>query len=332
MQIEAERELQKRIGKFSTPNNKTALFELGVTFCGFLTLSGLMIYGLAHHVYWLALILLPFAAVLITRLFTIQHDCGHGSYFSSQKVNNAVGCLLGVLTLTPYYYWRKNHSTSTMPSPAISTSAAWAMSTRSRWKNTVPSPLLKKNLVQDMYRNPVFILFAAPLLLFGVKHRLPLDCEFHSVKAVDEYHADQPRHRADGFHACPFLWRAGVFLRLSACHLAGQRHRHDDVLHPAPVRRRLLEREQRMELFRRAALQGSSYFEFSRLFSWLVGNINLHHIHHLNGRVPSYRLRECLTQVPELQAVVKRTLTDIPPCFKLALWDDKAKKMVGFSR
>ena len=79
-----------------------------------------------------------------------------------------------------------------------------------------------------------------------------------------------------------------------------------------------------------AGLHGSSYFEFPLVFSWLVNNINLHHIHHLNGHVPSYRLRECLVHIPELQTVQKRTLTDIPACFRLALWDEQNKRMVCF--
>src|ERR1035437_8397582 len=109
MQIDIERELLQRVRKFSEPNNKTAIFELGITLFLFPGLFSLMIYGLISGRY-ITFLLLPLAAVLVTRLFTIQHDCGHGSYFSSQAVNNAVGCVLGVLTLTPYYYWRKNHS------------------------------------------------------------------------------------------------------------------------------------------------------------------------------------------------------------------------------
>ncbi len=326
MQVEAERELLQRISKFSKSNNKTAAFELGVTLFLFFGLSGLMIYGLSHG-YWLTLLCLPGPAILITRLFTIQHDCGHGSYFSSHAVNNAVGCALGVLTLTPYHYWRKNHSIHHRDSGNLDKRGVGDVDTFT--VDEYRAFPLHKKIWYRIYRNPAFIVLAAPLLLFGVKHRLPLDCEFHSVKVwtnimltnlaialsvallVHVFGA-----QAFFFVYLPVVW-LGSALGMTMFYI---QHQYEDAYWNKGGDWKYFE----------AALQGSSYFEFSRTFSWLVGNINLHHIHHLNGHIPSYRLRECFTQIPELRAVVKRTLVDIPACFRLALWDDKAKKMVSF--
>ena len=50
-----------------------------------------------------------------------------------------------------------------------------------------------------------------------------------------------------------------------------------------------------------AALEGSSHYELPRLLQWLTGNIGLHHVHHLNARIPNYRLQRALEEVPELQ-------------------------------
>src|SRR5690606_958438 len=57
--------------------------------------------------YWLTLLLALPAAMMLVRLFMLQHDCGHGSFFKSQKVANLVGTVLGFFTLVPYEYWRK---------------------------------------------------------------------------------------------------------------------------------------------------------------------------------------------------------------------------------
>jgi omega-6 fatty acid desaturase (delta-12 desaturase) len=327
MQTENERGLLKRIARFSTPDNKTALFELSVTLLVFLVLSGLMIYSLTHG-YWLTFAGLPLAAVLITRLFTIQHDCGHGSYFSSQKVNNAVGCFLGVLTLTPYYYWRKNHSIHHAFSGNLDKRGVGDVDTITVEEYRTAS--FFKKLWYRIYRNPVFMIVVAPPLLFGLKHRLPVDCEFHSVKLWANIMLTNAAiagaiallvhfFGAQSFFLVylPVIW-GGSALGVAMFYI---QHQYEDAY---------WNRKDEWSYFD-AGLQGSSYFEFSKVFSWLVGNINLHHIHHLNGHIPSYRLRECLTQIPELQTVAKkRTLTDIPACFRLALWDDKAKKMVGF--
>ena len=108
MPANAERDLLNRASKFFEANNKRATLELVFTLGAFFIFFALMIYSLGVS-YWLTSVLLVPTAALLTRAFTIQHDCGHFSYFSSVKANNLLGSLLGVLTLTPYYYWRRNH-------------------------------------------------------------------------------------------------------------------------------------------------------------------------------------------------------------------------------
>ncbi len=60
--------------------------------------------------YWTTLLLAVPAAGLLVRFFIIQHDCGHGSFFRSRSANDALGRLIGVLTLTPYTDWRNAHA------------------------------------------------------------------------------------------------------------------------------------------------------------------------------------------------------------------------------
>ena len=40
-----------------------------------------------------------------------------------------------------------------------------------------------------------------------------------------------------------------------------------------------------------AALKGSSYLRLPRVLQFLTGNIGLHHVHHLNARIPNYNLQ-----------------------------------------
>ena len=44
----------------------------------------------------LLLLSIPVAGLLV-RLFILQHDCGHGSFFKSQGLNDAVGRAIGVV-------------------------------------------------------------------------------------------------------------------------------------------------------------------------------------------------------------------------------------------
>ena len=60
--------------------------------------------------YWIGLALAVPAAGFLIRLFMIQHDCGHGSFFRHRSMNDWTGRVIGVLTLTPYEYWRRSHA------------------------------------------------------------------------------------------------------------------------------------------------------------------------------------------------------------------------------
>ena len=79
-----------------------------------------------------------------------------------------------------------------------------------------------------------------------------------------------------------------------------------------------------------AALAGCSHYHLGPVLQWFTGSIGLHHIHHLNSRIPNYRLQECLDDYPELREVTRLTLFGSLRCAKLALWDEGRKKLVGF--
>ncbi len=81
-----------------------------------------------------------------------------------------------------------------------------------------------------------------------------------------------------------------------------------------------------------AALESSSYMVMNPVMQWFTGNIGLHHIHHLNSRIPFYRLSEAMRAIPELQAAKTTSLRpkDVMACFRLKVWDPELNRMVGF--
>ncbi len=83
--------------------------------------------------------------------------------------------------------------------------------------------------------------------------------------------------------------------------------------------------------YEKAALESSSYLRTSKVMAWFTGNIGYHHIHHLNAKIPFYRLPEVLREIPELQAPKTTSLLpwDIARCLSLKVWDVEAQKMVG---
>jgi omega-6 fatty acid desaturase (delta-12 desaturase) len=86
--------------------------------------------------------------------------------------------------------------------------------------------------------------------------------------------------------------------------------------------------------YEKAALESSSYMKTSRIMAWFTGNIGYHHIHHLNARIPFYRLPEVLRAMPELQRPKTTSLSpaEMFRCLRLKVWDVEAQRMVGLPR
>ena len=99
----------KTLAKYREPNMWRSLFELAVTAGPFVLLWGLAWWSLSYS-YWLALGIAVLNGAFLLRLFVIQHDCGHGSFFNNRALSDWLGRALGVLTLTPYDVWRRTHS------------------------------------------------------------------------------------------------------------------------------------------------------------------------------------------------------------------------------
>jgi omega-6 fatty acid desaturase (delta-12 desaturase) len=81
----------------------------------------------------------------------------------------------------------------------------------------------------------------------------------------------------------------------------------------------------------KAALESSSFLVTGRIMAWFSANIGYHHIHHLNARIPFYRLREVLLKIPELRNPRTTSLhpAEILRCLRLKVWDVELQRMVS---
>ena len=306
---------------------KRSVFQFICTFLPFLALLAVM-GAVSRDMYWLTLLLAAPAAGLLVRLFIVQHDCGHGSYFKSRAANDALGRLISVLTLTPYDHWRRSHAYHHAASGNLDRRGQGDVVTITVDEYRALSPLGR--LGYRLYRNSfVMILIGAPLN-FIVFQRMPLGRGFRdrdsrrSIMALNLAILVVFGAPMLVFGVLPVLavylpvmviaaWAGGWLFYVQHQFEGAYWRRHDDWD------------------FREASLEGSSYLELPGVLQWFTGNIGLHHIHHLCSRIPNYRLQSCVDAFPELSRVSKRiTIRDSLKCARLALWDEAQGRMVSF--
>ncbi len=108
----------------------------------------------------------------MVRLFAIQHDCGHGAFFSQRSANDWIGRIASVLTLTPYEVWRRMHATHHASTGNLDKRGFGDVDTltveeyraRSFWGR----------LRYRLYRHPLVMFGLGPAYLFILQHRLPI--------------------------------------------------------------------------------------------------------------------------------------------------------------
>lgn len=304
-----------------------SILQLVTTATLFIALLVIMA-AVSHGRYWLTLLLAVPAAGLLVRLFIIQHDCGHGSFFKSRAANDFLGRALSVLTLTPYGSWSQGHAAHHASTGNLDRRGRGDVETWTVAEYQGSTPLRK--LFYRLYRNPVVMVGLGAPINFIVLQRLTVGHGFRdrnsrqSILSLDVALVVAFGLACAAFAVLPVL---GTYLPVIIIAswignwLFYVQHQFDKTH---------WERDRDWN-FHVAALSGSSYFKLPPILQWFSGSIGLHHVHHLCSRVPNYRLQACLDAAPELHSVAKVvTLRESLGCWRLALWDERRRLLVGF--
>jgi len=315
------------LNKYRQPHDGRSVVELAITLVPLVVL-----WTTAWFTFWLGyawaplLIAIPAAGFLV-RLFMIQHDCGHGTFFTHRQANDWTGRVIGTLTLTPYGLWRRTHGIHHATAGNLDRRGIGDVDTLTVREYAARSPWGR--LRYRLYRHPLFMFGFAPACLFLLQHRLPFGLMRNGWQP---WASAMLTNFVVALVVAMLVWLIGVkaflIVHLPIMLLAATagvwlfyvQHQFEDTVWESNGNWQLHD----------AALHGSSHYDLPALLRWFTANIGIHHVHHLCTRIPFYRLPRVLDDHPELRAVGRLSLRESFRCVRLALWDEEQNRLVSF--
>jgi acyl-lipid omega-6 desaturase (Delta-12 desaturase) len=316
------------LARYRDPSTIRSIWELGITLFCYLTLWVLAFVALQFH--WaLAVIPATLNGGFIVRLFAIQHDCGHGAFFPNRNWNDWTGRAIGILTLTPYDVWRKQHAVHHSASGNLDRRGIGDVLTltvaeyraRSAWGR----------FTYRLYRHPLVMFGLGPAYLFVLNNRLPLGL----MTAGWRYWVSAMVTNAaliiwlvalyllGGWGAIFAIWLPTVLMGATiGVWLFYVQHQFEETH---------WESEPHWDLHH-AALHGSSHYVLPRPLQWMTANLGMHHVHHLYSRLPFYRLPEVLRDFPPLAAAQRMTIRQSLANVRFHLWDEQGRRLLTWAQ
>jgi len=308
----------------------------GYTISTFVIL-GLILAGAAFMPWWpIRLGMGIVGGLVLVRAFVLYHDFMHGAMLRHSRLGKVIYYLFGLAALTPPRYWRYSHNyhhahvSKPLPEEAgkfsllIADIGTMPLMTIDMWQRAD----WRQRLRYRISRHPVTILLAYVTVFFFSMSLVP------TLK--------NPRRFWDGALAIALhvgiagsvWWLGGFSAFLFACliptaiassvgaYLFFAQHNFEEL--------QILSAQHWSHFD--ASLDSSSYMKLGPIGNWLTANIGYHHVHHLNARIPFYRLPEAMARIPELQDPLTTTMhpRDIFKCLNLSLWDPQSGRLVSF--
>lgn len=314
------------VAEYQKPKFWRASWQILNTIGGYAALWYLMYLSLSVS-WWLILPLAVLSGGFLIRIFIIFHDCGHGSFFKSSLANDILGFVTGLLTFTPYYHWRWEHSIHHATAGDLDRRGVGDI-----WTLTVEEYLQSsrwKKFAYRLARNPFVLFVIAPLFIFLVLNRIPSKKakprEKRSVWGMNLAIAGMAAGMIAIFGFLPWF-----IIQMTAMAVAGTcgvwlfyiQHQFEDAY---------WERGEDWD-YTEAALKGSSFYKLPKILQWFSGNIGFHHIHHLSSRIPNYNLEPCHRSDPMFSEVNSITLFGSLKSVTFRLWDEKDRKLISFGQ
>ena len=306
---------------YSVPNDTKAWMNLLGTFGAYVICMALALWSLPAVVptvfftFW--------AAAFGVRLYMIQHDCMHRSFFSHRHLNDIVGTLVSPVTMTSYQATRYNHNLHHAHVSDLDRRDAFEIYVMTLEEYSAAP--WGQRMWYRFYRSPIVMSLLGPFVLYLVLRRFPK----HAVKTGvwDVVLHDAAILLYGGILYNFFGW-GGVAVMVGSVYFATLFgalipyvvHNFEDI-HWG--------RRPEMD-FKTAALKGSAVLDFGWFFDFMTLNIGYHDLHHLNANIPGYHLKDCHKACEPFLDSRKITLIEGIACLQWKLYDEENRKMIRF--
>jgi len=319
----ADGDWRRVVEPFTGPDARRASLQLVATL-GLLSANGIAIHFAAKQSFVIALLLALPMAGLIVRTFIFMHDCAHGSFFASRKMNDAVGFLTGVLTLTPFTQWRRDHALHHASSGDLDRRGHGDVPTLTVREYLAKSP--REQLAYRIVRHPLVLLLGGPLhLAVGQRVRFKSRAT-GAAQIASVWVTNLTIVVVVAIASLTVGWTTVLLAYVLPYYLAAMvgvwlfyvQHQFEDAYWAPHESWDYVD----------AALRGSSHLRLPAILQWFTGSIGLHHVHHVAPRIPNYRLQSCHDANPLFARSPVVTLRSGAAALRLALWDEDRQRLI----
>jgi len=267
-----------------------------------------------------------FTAMLLSRFFIIFHDYQHHTILRKSILANVIFTLFGIYMITPPNIWKRSHDHHHNHNAKLFSASIGSFPIMTKQKFLEASK--SERFTYLAIRSPINMFFAYfTTFMFG----MCIQSFLSSFKRHWDSLVVLILHISIAVvifvHYGWLTWLLAFFMPFFLSQMLGAYLFYAQHNFPGVSFKKNADWS-----YTDAALESSSYMELDPLLQWVTANIGYHHIHHLNSKIPFYRLPEAMAAIPELQRAKVTTLkpSDIAACLRLKVWDADQNKMIGF--
>ncbi len=324
----SSKDMNKLVRPYAVPSNTRAIWQIVNTMIPYFGLIYLMYFMINQGVPYIFVLLLSIVpGLFLVRIFIFFHDCTHKSFMKNKKVINILGHIFGILTFTSFYRWQrehvKHHSTvGNMDKRGVGD--VWTMTV-----DEYKAASIGKRFGYRLYRNPFVLFVIGPIYVFLINERLPLqnktkkDWLSNSITNIGVIAIIVTVWLTVGLKYYLLIQLPIIFFASSmGVWLFFVQHQYDDVYWETTENWDVTE----------AALKGSSVYKLPRVLEFFTGYIGYHNVHHLNAKVPNYRLKKLYYSNIKLRSKKEIKLFKSFRLMGLLLYDVKNKKLISYRK